>query len=313
MLFPVSGVETSIWIPPLVAFVISYFTSMAGLSGAILLLPFQFSVLGYTAPSVTPTNLVFNIVGIPSGVYRYFKEGRVNWPLAVTITCGALPGIFLGAVIRVTCLPDPSKFKLFAGAFLLFIGMRMIHQIIREKIRGIGLQTPTKESRASKQTQKPIVTSNEPMKTISFSIWRAEYEFLGERFIFNTFGLFCLSLVVGLLGGIYGIGGAAIIAPFILTFFKLPVHTVAGATLISACVTSVAGVLFYEFLGPSLAPSGEIRVSPDWMLGCLFGVGGLVGMYLGAATQKYVSGSIIRLVLAALISSIGLNYVFMAH
>ena len=65
MTFPVSGVETAPWIPPLVACVISFFTSMGGVSGAFLLLPFQMSVLGFVSPAVTPTNLVFNIIGIP--------------------------------------------------------------------------------------------------------------------------------------------------------------------------------------------------------------------------------------------------------
>jgi len=59
MIFPVSGVETAIWIPPLVGFVISFFTSMGGISGAFLILPFQVSVLGFTSPAVSPTNLVF--------------------------------------------------------------------------------------------------------------------------------------------------------------------------------------------------------------------------------------------------------------
>ena len=311
MLFPISGVETAFWIPPLVAFVISFFTSMAGLSGAILLLPFQFSVLGYTSPSVTPTNLVFNVVGIPSGVYRYFREGRLNWPLAVIITCGSLPGIFLGALIRVTCLPDPSRFRLFAGVFLIYIGFRMIYQVIWDKIQGTKYQPQNGAAEILKQVKKRAKLSDAHIKTVSFSIWRTEYEFMGEHFKFSTVGVFILSLVVGLLGGIYGIGGAAMIAPFILTFFRLPVHTIAGATLISACITSVAGVLFYEFGGPSLTLSPEIRVSPDWTLGCLFGTGGLFGMYLGAATQKYVPGSIIRLALALVISSIGLNYVLM--
>ncbi len=70
MLFSHSGVEVALWVPPLVAFVVSYFSSMAGISGAILLLPFQISVLGFVSPAVSPTNLVFNIVAIPSGVYR---------------------------------------------------------------------------------------------------------------------------------------------------------------------------------------------------------------------------------------------------
>ncbi|MDP3032117.1 MAG: TSUP family transporter, partial [Rhodocyclaceae bacterium] len=81
MLFEVSGVVVPVWLPPLVAFVISLFTSMVGISGAFLLLPFQMSVLGYVAPSVSATNLVFNLVAIPAGVWRYAHEKRMDWPL----------------------------------------------------------------------------------------------------------------------------------------------------------------------------------------------------------------------------------------
>jgi hypothetical protein len=81
MLFPVSGVETNPVAPFLVALVVSSFTSMGGVSGAFLLLPFQMSVLGFTSAAVSPTNLVFNVVAIPSGVYRNLREGRMNWPL----------------------------------------------------------------------------------------------------------------------------------------------------------------------------------------------------------------------------------------
>jgi len=44
--FPVSGVEVFPLIPFVVAFVVSFFTSMGGVSGAFLLLPFQVSILG---------------------------------------------------------------------------------------------------------------------------------------------------------------------------------------------------------------------------------------------------------------------------
>ncbi|MCL4440277.1 MAG: sulfite exporter TauE/SafE family protein, partial [Firmicutes bacterium] len=73
MFFPVSGVEINPLIPPLVAFLISSLTAPAGVSGAFLLLPFQMSVLNYTSPSVSPTNMIYNIVAIPGGLYRYIK------------------------------------------------------------------------------------------------------------------------------------------------------------------------------------------------------------------------------------------------
>jgi uncharacterized protein len=105
--FPVSGVDTFILFPPLIAFVVSFSTSMAGVPGAFLLLPYQMSVLGYVTPSVSATNQVFNIVGIPSGVYSYIREGRMVWPLTWAVLIGTLPGVFIGAWIRIFYLPAP--------------------------------------------------------------------------------------------------------------------------------------------------------------------------------------------------------------
>jgi uncharacterized protein len=96
MFFKTAGIEVAPWVPPLVAFAISFFTSMGGVSGAFLLLPFQMSFLGYTAPSVSATNQLFNIVAIPSGVWRYYREGRMVWPLTLVVIVGTLPGVFIG-------------------------------------------------------------------------------------------------------------------------------------------------------------------------------------------------------------------------
>ena len=71
MVFPTSGVEVNPLIPLLVAFLVSALTTPAGVSGAFLLLPFQVSVLGFTSPAVSPTNLIYNIIATPGGVYRY--------------------------------------------------------------------------------------------------------------------------------------------------------------------------------------------------------------------------------------------------
>ena len=99
--FPVSGVKTYVFIPPLVAFIVSFFTSMGGVSGAFLLLPFQVSFLNFTSPAVSATNFVYNIVAIPSGVYRYLREGRMAWPLTWVVIVGTLPGVFLGYYLRI--------------------------------------------------------------------------------------------------------------------------------------------------------------------------------------------------------------------
>ncbi len=299
MFFPTAGIEVAPWVPPLVAFVISFFTSMGGVSGAFLLLPFQMSFLGYTNPSVSSTNQVFNIVAIPSGVYRYVREGRMVWPLTVAVVIGTLPGVFIGAVVRVAWLPDPRDFKLFAALVLFYIGARMVRDLTR---RGKGPDKATAEKRFQELVRGhrnqaggerlPGVTVTE------FSLRRIGYDFYGESHSVSIWGILALSFVVGIVGGIYGIGGGAIIAPFFVSFFGLPVYTVAGAALMGTFVTSVAGVAFYQIIAPFYP---NTSVAPDWVLGLLFGLGGMGGMYLGARCQKFVPARAIKWMLAGII------------
>ncbi len=290
--FPLSGVTTNILLPPLVSLIISFFTSMGGISGAFLLLPFQMSVLGYTAPSVSGTNHVFNIVAIPSGVYRYIKEGRMAWPLTWVVIAGTLPGVFMGYYLRVKYLPHPRTFKLFVGCVLLYIGVRMVQQLLQggqKSAPAAGIGRP----------------ADAVVKTISATLRKVEYEYWGERYSFNTMAMFSLALIVGIIGGAYGIGGGAIIAPFCVAFFRLPVHTIAGATLMGTFITSVAGAAFFSFI----PASNNVTAMPDWPLGILFGLGGFAGMYLGARAQKHVPQRTITAIVCAAILFIALRYV----
>ncbi|MDO8282143.1 MAG: sulfite exporter TauE/SafE family protein [Thermodesulfovibrionia bacterium] len=314
MFFPVSGVETYIFLPPLVAFVVSFFTSMGGVSGAFLLLPFQMSVLNYTSPSVSATNFVFNIVAIPSGVYRYIKEGRMAWPLTWVVIVGTLPGVFIGYYLRVQYLPDPRAFKLFVGCVLLYLGSRLFYEMTgrasagKDKIKALDEKFKQRAAEIKKE-QNAKVASGLPkeavVKTISFTLSRVEYEFWGERFSYSTPAMFLLAFIVGIIGGTYGIGGGAIIAPFCVAVFHLPVYTVAGAALMGTFLTSIAGVALYSIM-PAKA---GLSTSPDWMLGILFGIGGFAGMYLGARFQKFMPQKFIKLMLATIIIFLALKYI----
>jgi uncharacterized membrane protein YfcA len=314
MLFPTAGIEVAPWIPPLVAFVVTFFTSMGGVSGAFLLLPFQMSFLGYTHPSVSATNQVFNIVAIPSGVYRYWREGRMVWPLTWIVIAGTLPGVFIGAIVRVAYLPDPRHFKLFAAGVLLYIGIRMVLDLVKKKT-GHSSQSNSEKRfqetvRRQRSTAADPATAGTPLaaavNVTHFNFRRLGYTFHDETFDVSFWGIFSLSLVVGVIGGIYGIGGGSIIAPFFVAIFGLPVYTVAGAALMGTFVTSVAGVAFYQAIAP-LYP--HMSVAPDWMLGLLFGIGGTAGMYLGARCQKFVPARAIKWMLAGIIVSTATKYI----
>jgi uncharacterized membrane protein YfcA len=286
--FPLSGVESYIFIPPLVAFTISFFTSMGGISGAFLLLPFQMSVLGFTSPSVTATNFLFNVTGTPGGVYRYARECRFVWPVAILIVVGIIPGVLIGYYLRIIYLPDPKAFKFFVGCVLLLIAFKLL----KEALNGKAATTPENCSLTDRVAEASI-----EMKTTRFN-------FRGHTYSFATAKLLGLALAVGIIGGVYGIGGGSIIAPFLITFFRLPVYAIAGAVLLGTFVSSLAGVTFY-----SLIPINGAVATPDWLLGILFGAGGLLGMYLGARVQKYMPGKWIKLMLGTVIIIVASKYI----
>ena len=66
----------------LAAYVVAVVATPAGISGAVLLLLFQVSVLGTPSPAVTPTNLLYNVVSTPGALYRYWRQGQTGggWP-----------------------------------------------------------------------------------------------------------------------------------------------------------------------------------------------------------------------------------------
>lgn len=287
MSFPVSGVTTWIFLPPLVAFVVSFFASMGGVSGAFILLPFQISCLHFVTPSVSATNFVYNIVAIPSGIYRYIREGRMAWHLAWILVLATLPGIFLGYYLRIFYLPDPRTFRLFVACVLLYVGLRLAQETLAKEKNGRD------NGQNGISRMNPLIGVSANLRTISFSAKKTEYEFCGNSFPFATPKMLIMAFLVGIVGGAYGIGGGSIIAPFCVAFLGLPVYMIAGAALFGTFLTSIAGVLFYAFVPLKQGAS----TSPDWLLGILFGVGGMVGMYCGARLQKYMPQRLIKMML----------------
>ncbi|MFJ4840199.1 sulfite exporter TauE/SafE family protein [Streptomyces sp. NPDC088746] len=115
--------------------------------------------------------------------------------------------------------------------------------------------------------------------------------------------LAALALTVGLVGGIYGIGGGSLLGP-VLAARGMPLARIAPATLAATFTTSLAGAATYTVL--AFASPGP--VAPDWWLGLASGAGGLIGGYLGARLQPRLPETALRLLLGALAAALGALY-----
>ena len=246
------------------AYFIALVTTPAGISGAVLLPPFQAAVLGTASLAITPTNLVYNVVATPGALYRYWRQGQTGGRLALVLIAGALPGVIAGSVIRVELLPGEDVFDLVIAVVLIPLGFWLA------LTRTSAADGP---GRPAREIPVPVLVA--------------------------------LAVAVGCVGGIYGIGGGAILAPVLIgSGQRAPV--VAPAALAVTFATSVAGVTTFTLL--SLYHLGAM--APDWPIGLALGAGGLAGGYTGARIQGWMPDVLIRRLVGILVIAIGAGYLW---
>ncbi|MCW2549478.1 MAG: Membrane protein [Mycobacterium sp.] len=246
--------------------VIATVTAPVGISGAVFLLPVQLSVLSVPSPSVTPTNLLFNVIATPGALLRYRRQNQFGGGLTRLLIAGTLPGVVAGSAIHVYFASGPRAFRLLAAAVLLPIGVWLC----------VG---------------RPVRAKRQPRRDTGIA----------------PAALTALAVGVGVVGGIYGIGGGSILGP-ILVGSGVSITRVAPAALASTFVTSVVGAITYVLL--ALTASGSI--APNWALGLICGAGGLVGGYLGARLQARIPEAALRLLLGLLAVGLALAYILEA-
>ncbi|MFI1220948.1 MULTISPECIES: TSUP family transporter [unclassified Streptomyces] len=122
---------------------ISVATAPVGVSGAVFLLPVQVSVLGVPSPAVTPTNLLYNVVAGPGALLRHHRGGALRGPLTRLLVLGTVPGVVVGAVIRVFAVPGPSVFRLLIAVLLLPLGSWLCLRTLRRASRGAPAREPS--------------------------------------------------------------------------------------------------------------------------------------------------------------------------
>jgi uncharacterized protein len=110
----------------------------------------------------------------------------------------------------------------------------------------------------------------------------------------------------GLIGGIYGIGGAAIAVPWLVAAEHLPITKVAGPALVITFVSSTVGLLAF-ITGAAL--DLDAATPPEWTDGVALGIGGLLGAVAGAHLQPHLPRSALRLIIGIAAIAAGLRMI----
>jgi uncharacterized protein len=213
-------------------------TVPSGVSGAVLLVPVQLSVLSVPVAAVTSTNLVYNVVACPGALLGFRQSGNLLGSLTRRLLMGALPGVLAGVAVRTILLDRRTAFLIVVAAVLVPTGLSLI----------AGRRGGRHDGGA------------EPPAGL----------------------LMAISFPVGVIGGLYGIGGGSLLAP-VLLWFGYSAYAVAPACLTTTFATSIVGVAAFQVLAAS--QSSWAGAAPDYAVGVALGAGGLLGSFIGARLQ----------------------------
>jgi hypothetical protein len=161
---------------------IAMVASPAGVSGAVLILPFQVSILGTPSPAVTPTNLLYNVIATPGALYRYWRQGQTGGRLTRILVARTLPGVVAGSIIRVEFLPGARAFDVIIATVLTPLGGWIVLDRTRPRTATAKVTTS--------HLSEPVLGA--------------------------------IAAAVGCVGGIYGIGGGSILAPILIGSGRSP-------------------------------------------------------------------------------------------
>lgn len=103
-------------------------------------------------------------------------------------------------------------------------------------------------------------------------------------------------LAMGVLSALFGIGGGIIVIPILVTAFAFPQQLAAGTSLAVMAPIAIVGAWRQTRTGAT-----------DWRLGLRFGVASVPGSILGAVVAVSVSGSVLRILFAALLVVVGVR------
>ncbi|ANY65789.1 hypothetical protein BBD42_04390 [Paenibacillus sp. BIHB 4019] len=232
------------------------FGSIVGLGGGIIIVP----ALMYLGPSLmgapidhgtaVGTSLTMLIVTALASTLSYAKRKIVDYRSAWLLFTTSGPAAMLGAAM--TGLLKGAAFNLSFGIFMLLISALLI---VRNYLKPVAREWPV---------QRTMVDSAGEQHTYGYAIWP----------------MLVIGFGVGIISGLFGIGGGSLFVPLMVLLFRFPPHAATATSMFVIFLSSILGSATHVWLG-------EINW---WILLALI-PGAWVGGKLGAYVANKMSGN----------------------
>lgn len=246
--------------------------SLVGAGGGFLMVPAFLLLFRFPTPLAVGTSLAVVFANAAAGSFFYLRQRRIDIRSGLQFAAATIPGA-IGGVYLLRLL-SARAFELIFGALLAGLGIFM----------ALG---PRRADAAVPPQRIPAAGASRGMAVrdlVDRKGFRYTYRFVWWRGI-------ALSLVVGALSSLLGIGGGPLHVPGMVFLLGFPVHVAIATSQFVLAISSLVGSLLYLF-------QGHVHVRTALVMGA----GAMVGARAGTGLAGRLRGSpILRFLSLALI------------
>lgn len=252
--------------------VVGAYGTLIGAGGGFVLVPVLLIVFPeQSAAQLTAVSLAVVFANALSGSVGYYRLRRVDYRSGVVLAIATIPGSVIGALV-VAGIPR-TAFDIVMGAVLILISVFLL-------FRPSG-NLALLRGRPGTATRE-LVDSDGKI----------------YRYRFNLAVATVLSVAVGFLSSLLGIGGGIIHVPLLTSFFSFPAH-IATATSHFVLVAMSAGATVTHIVHGDFGPFVPITLA--------LAVGVIGGAQVGARLSTRVGGGLIIRLLAIALGVVGIR------
>lgn len=273
------------WLVPL-GFVIGAYGTLIGVGGGFVLVPLLLLLYPKESPEIiTSISLAVVFFNAASGSFAYGRMRRIDYKSGIIFSTASVPGAILGALT--TAYIPRQLFDLVFG--IVMTGASIYLLVYPNIVRGEKMDGPGD------------CVSGPSLFYSTISLVDAE----GTRysFVYNPLIGVGLSLLVGYISSLLGVGGGFIHVPALVHILNYPVHIATATSQFILAIMALTGTVVHIVTGTF---SHGVRRT------IMLAIGVVAGAQLGAILSSRMRGDWIIRGLAIALAFVGVRILFIA-
>ena len=272
------------WLLPL-GVLIGAFGTLIGAGGGFILVPILLLVYPHEKTElITAISLAVVFFNALSGSFAYARMKRVDYKSGIIFAIATIPGAILGAL---------STAYVPRRAFDLIFGVLMV-------VAAVVLWLSAREEHSTSPAPK-ISPVSEKATTRLTERHLVDAEGVHYHYVFNLRLGVILSIFVGYLSSVLGVGGGFIHVPALSRLLNFPVHIATATSHFVLAIMALTGTLVHVAQG--VFAHGLRRTA-------ILAVGVLIGAQAGAWLSNRTGGKTIIRGLAVALAFVGIRLIF---